>query len=111
MPSQTAESLISYTTKNIPDVQDSRLFIEVILKMGGSLKRSLGMASFAFTIPIPINGNRDEAATRRRSDFDGLLAVTQVFPISRRGLFLLDSISSRWHYCRPGFENPAPKNH
>jgi hypothetical protein len=33
------------------------------MKEGGILKRSLGMV-FLLTIPIPINANRDEAATQ-----------------------------------------------
>jgi hypothetical protein len=41
---------------------------DLITPKGGSLKRSLGMASPAFTIPIPINDNRDEAATQLPDD-------------------------------------------
>jgi len=47
----------------MPIVQGFRRFFEVIFIVGGSLKRSLGMASIAFTIPKAFGF---EAATRRK---------------------------------------------
>jgi len=58
--------------------------------MGGSLKRSLGMVFPISTIPIPINANRDEAATQLNH-----LGVHPAFVY----ILLLDVLDKLGYFC------------